>query len=330
MTIPPSVIEWAAADPIFGAISKEAATVEFRDQDDPSVAIPGTIVPLPPSMPFAFDLFFIEGTAGIDGEAVALGPDGQMLEGGTSLGTPREDVVRIDGSMLAHAWIARFRGDFEDDTACIYVTVDGEGNEPLCPKPVATSLAGDQPSLHVVNTADLAVVVGSVPPEVVEIRFTSDSGWDRSAGPIPTAACARSRCLHRTKEPSSTSIPTGAFSSRKGWPGPSLRVSRWLRCRWILSTAAPTGPSIRGSDPLERLRANEVVARLFDDSGIQATQGEVACDEGAADVVGPDARWRVGVYFETEDEANAFALQSGLLGHEADPVITRVTTYCLD
>ena len=56
------------------------------------------------------------------------------------------------------------------------MTVDGEGNEPLCPKPVATSLAGDQPSLHVVNTADLAVVVGSVPPEVVEIRFTSDSG----------------------------------------------------------------------------------------------------------------------------------------------------------
>ena len=73
-----------------------------------------------------------------------------------------------------------------------------------------------------------------------------------------------------------------------------------------------------------------MVARLFDDSGIQATQGEVACDEGAADVVWPDARWRVGVYFANEDEANAFALQAGLLGHEADPVITRVTTYCLD
>ena len=85
--IPPSVIEWAATDPIFGAISKEAAAVEFRGQDDPSIAIPGTIVPLPPSMPFAFDLFFIEGTAGIDGEAVALGPDGEPLEGSTSVGT---------------------------------------------------------------------------------------------------------------------------------------------------------------------------------------------------------------------------------------------------
>ena len=84
--IPPSVIEWAATDPVFGAISKQAAAVEFRGLDDPSIAIPGTIVPLPPSMPFDFDLFFIEGTAGIEGEAVALGPDGEPIEGGSSVG----------------------------------------------------------------------------------------------------------------------------------------------------------------------------------------------------------------------------------------------------
>ena len=88
----------------------------------------------------------------------------------------RDEVVRLDGSTLGHDWMARFRGDFADGTACIDVTIDGEGGEPLCPRPIATSLAGDQPSLHVVNTPDLAVVVGSVPPEVVEIRFTSDSG----------------------------------------------------------------------------------------------------------------------------------------------------------
>ena len=75
------MIEWAATDPIFGAITKQAAAVEFRSKDDPSVAIAGTIVPLPPSMPFDFDLFFIEGTAGIDGEAVALGPDGDADRG---------------------------------------------------------------------------------------------------------------------------------------------------------------------------------------------------------------------------------------------------------
>ena len=96
--IPPSVIEWAATDPVFGAISKQAAAVEFRGLDDPSIAIPGTIVPLPPSMPFDFDLFFIEGTAGIEGEAVAVGPDGEPIEGGSSVGTVREDVVRLDGT----------------------------------------------------------------------------------------------------------------------------------------------------------------------------------------------------------------------------------------
>ena len=105
--IPPSVIEWAATDPIFGAITKQAAAVEFRGQDDPSITIPGTIVPLPPSMPFDFDLFFIDGTAGIEGEAVALGPDGKPIEGGTSVGTVRDEIVRLDGSMLGHDWMAR-------------------------------------------------------------------------------------------------------------------------------------------------------------------------------------------------------------------------------
>ena len=109
--IPSSVIEWAATDPVFGAISKQAAAVEFRGLDDPSIAMAGTIVPLPPSMPFDFDLFFIEGTAGIEGEAVALGPDGEPMEGGSSVGEVRDDVVRLDGTMLGHDWMARFRGE---------------------------------------------------------------------------------------------------------------------------------------------------------------------------------------------------------------------------
>ena len=45
---------------------------------------------------------------------------------------------------------------------------------------------------------------------------------------------------------------------------------------------------------------------------------------------GRTLRKAIGVYFETQEEANDFAMQAGLLGHEADPVIARVTTYCLD
>jgi hypothetical protein len=338
--IPPSVIEWAATDPIFGAISKEAATVEFRGQDHPSLAIPGTIVPLPPSLPFDFDLFFIEGTAGIEGEAVALGPDGEPIEGDSSVGTVRDNVVRIDGSTLGHGWTARFRGDFGDGTACIGVTVDGEGSEPLCPRPVATSLAGDQPSLHIVNTADLAVVVGSVPLDVAEIRFTSDSGSNMQEqfpcqmGPSGWTDPDRQVCAIALPPEDGglfeylDSAGRVLFEEGMGWGASDPTVvepvpvdpvhggSYWAVYPWI----GPTG------DPA----ANEMVGQLFDEFGIQAWQGEIACDQGAAEALGTDDEWRVAVYFETQDEANAFADQAGLLGHEGGPVIARVTTYCLD
>jgi hypothetical protein len=173
--VPRSVIEWTATDPIFGAVTKQAAAVEFRSKDDPSVAIGGTIVPLPPSMPFDFDLFFIEGTAGSDGEAVPVGPDGDAIEGDTSVGRPREDVVTLSGSLLGHDWSARFSGAFADESACIRVPI-GEPYHPLCPKQLETSLAGHQPSLHGWLTDELMVFAGSVPPEVVEVRFTSDDG----------------------------------------------------------------------------------------------------------------------------------------------------------
>jgi hypothetical protein len=173
--VPSSVIEWTASDPIFGAITKEAAAVEFRGKDDPSVAIKGTIVPLPPSMPFDFDLFFIEGTDGIHGEALALGPNGEVIVGDSSMGGLREPVVELSGKLLDHDWSARFTGAFADESACIRVPI-GEPYHALCLKQLETSLAGTQPSLHGWLTEELMVFAGSVPPEVVEVRFTSDDG----------------------------------------------------------------------------------------------------------------------------------------------------------
>jgi len=175
--VPRSVIEWAATDPIFGAVTKQAAAVEFRSKDDPSVAITGTIVPLPPSMPFDFDLFFIEGTAGVDGGAVAVGSDGDVIEGDSSVGRVRQAEVELSGSLLGHDWGVRFIGAFSEGTACMRSTiadVDGE----LCPRPLETSLAGDQPSFHSWVTDHLAVFAGSVPLDVAELRFTSEDGTD--------------------------------------------------------------------------------------------------------------------------------------------------------
>jgi hypothetical protein len=176
-TVPSAMIEWAATDPIFGAITQQAAAVEFRGRSGASVVIAGTIVPLPPTMPFDFDLFFIQGAAGLDGEAVALGPDGDVIEGDTSVGRLRQAMVALSGSRLGHDWDARFTGAFADGSACIRVTV-AEPSEPLCIKQLETSLAGSQPSMHLWVTTQLAVFAGSVPPEVVKLRFTSDNGTD--------------------------------------------------------------------------------------------------------------------------------------------------------
>jgi hypothetical protein len=168
-------LAWTGTDPIFGAITKQAVAVEFRSKDDPSVAIAGTIVPLPPSMAFDFDLFFIEDTAGVDGEAVAVGPDGDVIEGDTTVGRLRKAVVELPGSLLGQDWSARFSGAFADQSACIRVTV-AEPSDPLCIEQLDISLAGGQPSMHLWVTTELAVFAGSVPPEVAELRFTSDDG----------------------------------------------------------------------------------------------------------------------------------------------------------
>lgn len=253
---------------------------------------------------------------------------------------PRGEMVELSGTSLDQTWTARFSGAFADGSACIRVNVDGGSDGPLCPRPIATSLAGDQPSLHVVNTADLAVVVGSVPPEVVEIRFTSENG-----GTTPS----RSQCQ----------------IGPAGWTAPDRRVCaialppqdggtfEYLDSdgdvlfedgmAWFISQGEPVAPM--PVDPVHggtywavypwvgaagSPEADNVSAQLLAEFGIEAFPGDLSCDDGAAEALGTDAPQSIGVYFETEDEANAFALRAGLLGHEEDPVVARVTTYCLD
>ena len=75
--------------------------------------------------------------------------------------------------------------------------------------------------------------------------------------------------------------------------------------------------------------ADDVSAGLLQEFGIEAFPGDLACDQGAAEGLGTDAKQGIGVYFDTEDEAGAFALQAGLLDHTRR-VIAHVTTYCLD
>ena len=65
-------IEQAGGDPVFGAVVVEADSVELRLEEG-TPPVPAQLVPLPPSMPFGFDLFFASNPSDVPAEAVALG-----------------------------------------------------------------------------------------------------------------------------------------------------------------------------------------------------------------------------------------------------------------
>jgi hypothetical protein len=197
-------------------------------------------------------------------------------------------------------------------------------------------LAGEWPYFNGSQSPTLYVLAGSVPPEVVEIRFLSDDGTNPPTqfrcqmGPLGWTDPDKKVCaLAFPPEGSGVFEYLDAngdvlFEEGNGWgasaaaPTPVDPVhggTYWAVYAW-LGTA--------GAD-----QAKDVVQQIFDDYGIQASQGDLACDRGAAEALGTDAAWKVAVYFETEEEATAFALQAGLLDHEAR-VIARVTTLCLD
>ena len=50
-----------AGDVLFGAVARDATTVFFRPADERG-DISAVVLPLPPTLPSDFDLFFIEGT----------------------------------------------------------------------------------------------------------------------------------------------------------------------------------------------------------------------------------------------------------------------------
>jgi hypothetical protein len=71
-------IEQAGGDPTYGAVTKSAATVELRLEGG-GPPIDAYRSPLPPSLPFAFDVFFAPHEGDVPGVAVALDEDGAVL-----------------------------------------------------------------------------------------------------------------------------------------------------------------------------------------------------------------------------------------------------------
>ena len=107
------------------------------DPTDGSDPVPGTLVPLPPSlMNFPFDLFFLDAGA-LNGKIVATGlpspsvapsdptvtPIPSSSPEAPSVGpTPQPGVTTIEGNDLGLHWTASAKE--EDGKACVYLTVD--------------------------------------------------------------------------------------------------------------------------------------------------------------------------------------------------------------
>jgi hypothetical protein len=325
---------------IFGAVQKNATGVVFRPTDERD-DIPGTILPLPPTFgSLDFDLFFIEGASGLIGEVITLGVDQPSLVSPPSVAEPRDEVVELTGTFEGQDWSAVFSGAFSDETACIAVTIGGESHGSLCQEAVGDSLTQDQSSMHGWLTSNLHLLTGTVPPDVVEIRYVGDDDaivptqFRCAMGPLGWTNPDRKVCAIALPPAGSGTLEymdaNGAllFEEGIGWgvaepeepaPTPVDPVhggTYWAVYPWVGAAGSR--------------EAEDVSAQLLEEFGIEAFPGDLACDQGAAEALGTDAEQGIGVYFETEDDANAFALQAGLLGHEADPVIARVTTYCLD
>jgi hypothetical protein len=120
VTVPGVTIEQAGGDPVFGAVVKEADGVELRLEEGTS-PISAQVVPLPPSMPFDFDLFFASNDADVQATAVAIGPDGEAL-GGDDEPTPAEIRRVAEGTTEGTAWALDYQegrqlalvGQFDD------------------------------------------------------------------------------------------------------------------------------------------------------------------------------------------------------------------------
>jgi len=342
-------LAWTGTDPIFGAITRAATGVEFRpgagnvDSDPGESPVAGTIMPLPPTLgSFDFDVFFIdppEGYEELGGRVVALGVDEPTAT--PSPGSePRADVVSLSGGNAEHTWIVRFTGSFDDGSACIRVRLDAEPFDPLCPGTAAVrnSFAGSLPSLHGWLTS-YYLLAGSVPPDVADIRFVDTdgqasirelqctagpAGWTEKKVCVISLPGEGSGTLEYLDDGGNVVYQDGlgwgsSYPAELGGPPPVDPVhggTYWAVYPWVGAAGDPA--------------ADAMVGHLFDQFGIQAVQGEVGCDQGAAEALGPEAKWRVGLYFDTRVDARAFAAQLELSGGVTNAPIAQVTTYCLD
>jgi hypothetical protein len=322
---------------LFGSVGLGSSSVEFQP-DGGAAPITGTIMPVPSTIGSDLDLFFLKGATGLEGEVVAVGLGTNEAISPSPSTERREKAVELWGSYERQPWVVRFTGAFAAQSACIDVEVAGESQGSLCQDEAGDSIERDRASMHGWLTPDLYLLAGAVPPEVEEILYVPDDDvvvptyfWC-TMGPRGWTDPDRKVCVFLLPPAGSGHLEyvdaNGVVLAEEGigWgvaesevPTPVDPVhggTYWAVYPWI---GAPGDT-----------QADEVSAALFEQYGIEALPGDVSCDDGATEALGTDAQ-RIGVYFETREDAEAFANQLvGGVVTEAPIAIVQVTTYCLD
>jgi hypothetical protein len=192
-TVPSIPIEGDA----FGAVTEEAARVEFRPTDGSS-PIAARIVPLPPSMPFDFDLFYFEDPFAVfpaEGFTVAVAEDGTVLDRESTVVSPNppaeaphEPPMPPDAVRVGTAWVDGVRHQLfayrhqhqVHDLQGVCLQLGASLDCSYAPPP------GSEPQLDVTELGDgKALLTGTLPPDAVAVEIRAQ----RNDGP-PTVRAA--------------------------------------------------------------------------------------------------------------------------------------------
>ncbi len=168
-------IDQAGGNPVFGAVTTQADGVELRLEEG-TPPIPATVVPLPPSMPYDFDLFFASNDADMPATAVVIGVDPEVATPSEVADGSSEAIA--EGETLGEAWTLRY-----DRTPGPYqvVLLDAQGSVlarlgPTAIRELLTS--GLEYSTFTFSQGDqrVAIVFGAVAPAASELGIALDTG----------------------------------------------------------------------------------------------------------------------------------------------------------
>lgn len=177
-------IEQAGGDPVFGAVVKEADAVELRLEEG-TPPIPAQIVPLPPSMPFEFDLFFASNDADVQAAAVAIGPDGTELPADRGGSPMSEEAIRLlaTGETAGTPWTL----EYVDGTQLALVSSSAEILDAVSGNLFA-SFGPDNPlvmGLHDFGSGDAPhyFLFGMAQPDLRQVSIVLEDGTEISVSP---------------------------------------------------------------------------------------------------------------------------------------------------